>query len=114
MVLDALSFAALAVSMGVACVAAPSTAALSNLAPRLDTSGAIVDCHSGNVVWFKGRFFLYGEAYGNSTGFGENMVPKLSVYSSPSMASGTWVSHGHLDALGNWSWATKVGTSDFP
>ena len=29
-----------------------ATVALNNLEARLDTDGAVVDCHSGNVVWF--------------------------------------------------------------
>ena len=53
----------------------------------------------------------HARRYGNSSGYGENMSPKLTVYSSPTLASGTWVNHGRLDVLGNWSWPTKpVGT----
>jgi hypothetical protein len=40
-----------------------NTVTLSNLDPRLDTDGKIVDCHSGNIVHHQGKYFLYGERY---------------------------------------------------
>ena len=79
---------------------------LSNGEARRDTDGKIVDSHSGNVVLLNGRFFLYGERYGKNIGMGKDQ-PKLSVYSSPTMESGSWEDHGDLDVVGNWSWPTK-------
>ena len=54
----------------------------------------------------QGRYYLYGEHYGNTNGMGKDL-PKIGVYSSATMESGTWVNHGHLDELGNWTWPTK-------
>jgi hypothetical protein len=45
-------------------VASASTrnATVSNALPRLDTTGAVVDAHSGNIVGpINGTYFLYGE-----------------------------------------------------
>jgi hypothetical protein len=43
--------------------------------------------HSGNIVARNGLYFMYGEHYGNSTGFDTNNAPTLTVYVSPDMVS---------------------------
>ena len=79
-----------------------------NNASRVDVNGNIIDCHSGlslghivlclcslltstagNIVKFGDTFFMYGEYYGNSTGFDTNNAPTLSCYTSPNMVD--WV-----------------------
>jgi len=58
------------------------TVTIRNDISRLDTEGNVVDCHSGNIVYLNGTFFLYGERYGNSSGFNETDWPQLHVYTS--------------------------------
>ena len=58
---------------------------ISNDAPRLDTAGNIIDCHSGMILFRAGVYYMYGEHYGNTTGFGPSpplLVPKIVVYTS--------------------------------
>ncbi len=87
-----------------ACAPAPAAArnvTISNSLPRLDTSGAIIDCHSGMILAVNGTFFMYGEHYGNSTGFGPSppaIWPKIVVYTSPDMSA--WTYQG--EALADW------------
>ncbi len=71
---------------------------LRNDIPRLDTNGNIVDCHSGNIVKRGETYFLYGEHYGNNTGFGEKNWPQLKVYTSTDLV--VWADQGFalLDA----------------
>lgn len=65
-----------------------------NDVPRLDTNGQIVDCHSGNIVYHNGTYFLYGEHYGNSTGFATDKWPQLRVYTSTDLV--TWQDQGWM------------------
>jgi len=59
---------------------------------RIDTDGNIVDCHSGNVVYHNGTYYMVGEHYGNCTGFNENQWPRIVLYTSPNLV--TWTNHG--------------------
>ncbi len=61
---------------------------------RFDTDGNVVDCHSGNIVKHGDRYFMYGERYGNSTGFGDKTWPRLHIYSSPDLVS--WTNEGPM------------------
>jgi hypothetical protein len=64
-----------------------------NDVPRLDTDGNIIDAHSGMILPVNGVFYLYGERYTNSTGFGPSppqLFPKLVVYTSSDMQSWTY------------------------
>ena len=79
--------------------AAAKTVSISNKDPRRDVEGRIVDCHDGNIVGpINGTYFLYGEWYGNSNFAvaGNSMLPKLSVYTSPDLTSGSWTFKGLL------------------
>jgi hypothetical protein len=94
---------------------------LSNKEPRRDTKGNIIDCHDGNIVGpLNGTYFLYGEWYGGSnfvvdgvTPAQASMLPKLSVYTSPSLAQGSWEFQGLLhnntepswEKSPHWPWA---------
>lgn len=89
---------------------------LSNKEPRRDTEGNIINCHDGNIVGpVNGTYFLYGEWYGegNFVVSGQSDLPKLSVYTSPTLAQGSWKFRGLLhnntepswEKSPHWPWA---------
>eukprot|EP01043_Picozoa_sp_COSAG02_P011503 COSAG02_NODE_423_length_22576_cov_62.034791_15_plen_389_part_00 len=89
---------------------------LSNKEPRRDTEGKIINCHDGNIVGpVNGTYFLYGEWYGdgNFVVSGEEDLPKLSVYTSRTLAQGSWEFRGLLhnntepgwEKSPHWPWA---------
>jgi len=65
---------------------------ISNKLPRIASDGSIVNSHDGNVVYFNGTYFLYGEWFGsgNYVVTGNELLPKLSVYTSPDLVSWTF------------------------
>lgn len=69
------------------------TITISNVEPRLDIKGQIVDAHGGCVQYFNGRFYLYGTAFGTNLDYDAFNCP-LVVYSSPDMQ--TWTFEGSL------------------
>ena len=74
---------------------------ISNSLPRLDTDGNVIDCHSGMILAVNGTFFMYGERYTNSTGFGPSppqLFPKIVVYTSLDMSA--WSYRGEV--LQDW------------
>ena len=73
-------------------VTSKMTATISNAEPGLDVDGEVVDCHDGPIVGpINGTFFLYGEWYGlqNFDVSGNAGLPKLSVYTSNNLTSGS-------------------------
>ena len=83
-------------------LAAAKLVNISNKMERLDVAGNVVDCHSGNIIAVNGTFYMYGEHYGNSVGFGASppaLFPKISVYTSPDLAAWTFAGF----ALTNYS-----------
>ena len=83
------------------------TVSISNLEPRLDTEGRVVDAHSGNIVGpLNGTYYLYGEWYGvgNFVVTGNKALPRLAVYSSPNLTSGSWTFEGLLHNNTSPSW----------
>ena len=64
------------------------TATISNVEPRRDVTGAIVDAHDGNLLFAGGRYYLYGTAYGKSAGF--SIHNRFRVYSSPDLERWTF------------------------
>ena len=66
----------------------PREVVVSNVAPRRDVDGNIIDAHDGALQFFHGRYYLYGTAYGTSTGFGINN--RFRVYSSPDLQRWTF------------------------
>lgn len=79
---------------------------------RYDTNGDVVDCHSGMVLAVNNTYYMYGERYTNSTGYGPSppvMWPKIVTYSSPDLV--TWTYHGL--AINNWPTA-PYGTQFTP
>lgn len=84
-----------------ALVAQGTAVTIRNDVSRLDTSGNIIDCHSGMILYRNGLYYQYGEHYGNVTGFGPSpplMYPKIVVYTSPDMEA--WTFRGF--ALEDW------------
>jgi hypothetical protein len=86
------------------CALAAATAKLitvRNDLPRLDTDGNIIDCHSGMILPVNNVFYMYGERYTNSTGFGPSppqLFPKIVVYTSPDLMA--WTYQGEV--LNDW------------
>lgn len=84
-----------------------------NDVPRLDSAGAVVDAHSGNVIRVNGTYYLYGERYRNATGMDwqwvvDGYAPKLTVYTSSDLVH--WVDHGLClpDTLNATQWCPSV------
>jgi len=68
------------------------TVTISNLDPRRDVAGRIIDAHDGCLQFFDGRFYLYGTAYGNSDGY--SVTNRYRVYSSPDLEQ--WTFEGEM------------------
>lgn len=71
----------------------PVTLTISNVDPRRDVHGRIVDAHGGCLQYFNGRFYLYGTAFGTNQDYAAFNCP-LVVYSSRDMQ--TWTCEGNL------------------
>ncbi len=69
------------------------TFTISNVNPRYDTDGQIIDAHGGCIQFFNGRFYLYGNAFGTNRGDFQFDCP-FAVYSSPNMVD--WTFEGTL------------------
>lgn len=69
------------------------TYTISNVQPRLDVKGQIVDAHGGCLQFFNGLFYLYGNALGTNKNDTFTNCP-FSVYSSPNLAD--WKLEGTL------------------
>lgn len=65
---------------------------VTNIKPRLDVNGNIVDAHDGRLIQFGDTFYWYGTSYGNTNGFtSEN---HYVCYSSKDLK--TWKKEGKL------------------
>lgn len=83
---------------------------ISNAEPRLTTTGQVVDAHSGNIVGpINGTYFLYGEWYGRGNFAVAKSIdlPKLAVYTSPDLTSGSWEFRGLLHNNTQPTWASS-------
>lgn len=65
---------------------------IDNTKRRYDTAGNPVDAHDGCLEFFEGRYWLYGTAYGATTGF--RTSNRYRIYSSPDLAQEGWTCHG--------------------
>jgi hypothetical protein len=65
---------------------------ISNVQPRRDIHGDILDAHDGCLEFFNGTYYLYGTRYGNTDGFGKSN--RYVCYSSPDLE--TWTPHGEI------------------
>lgn len=73
----------------------PTTrATIHNTIPRRDRDGDIIDAHDGCLEQFGPRFYLYGTAYGATSGF--TTANRYVCYSSPDLLD--WTFHGSLFA----------------
>jgi hypothetical protein len=68
------------------------TAKISNVQPRRDINGDIIDAHDGCLEFFNGTYFLYGTRYGRTDGFGKSN--RYVCYSSPDLE--TWIPRGEI------------------
>ncbi len=68
------------------------TAAISNVNPRRDLHGEILDAHDGVLEYFEGRFYLYGTRYGNTDGL--HSTNRYVCYSSDDLTN--WTPHGEI------------------
>jgi hypothetical protein len=71
---------------------------------RFDVRGNQVDAHGGEIRWFEGRYYLYGETYG--CGFEwHKLAPSpfcgFRVYSSPNLVE--WTDEGLLFDVSEWN-----------
>lgn len=78
-------------------VASGKKVVISNILPRRDVSGEIMDCHDGNIEYEGGVFLLYCMAYGPchntacaTAQCGGRLDHNISLYTSPDLASGSW------------------------
>jgi hypothetical protein len=69
------------------------TVTISNLKPRRDTTGTIIDAHGGCLQFFEGRFYLYGTAFGTNANSLALNCP-FRVYSSSDLER--WTYEGEL------------------
>jgi len=65
---------------------------ISNVQPRRDIHGEIMDAHDGCLEFFHGAYYLYGTRYGHTDGFGKSN--RYVCYSSPDLV--TWTPHGEI------------------
>ena len=66
------------------------TVTISNVEPRRDVTGQIINAHRGCLQFFNGTFYLYGTAFGtNEDDFAKGMT--FVVYSSPDLKNWTYV-----------------------
>lgn len=92
------SFALVVTTLLLSMMAVEATAAdtnvarVSNVTPRRDTEGNILDAHDGCLQKFGDRYYLYGTAYGKTDGFGK--ANRYRCYSSPDLMS--WKLEGDL------------------
>lgn len=67
-------------------------ATISNIEPRRDIHGEIIDAHDGCLEYFNGRYYLYGVRFKDGDGFGD--TNRFVCYSSSDLM--TWTPHGEL------------------
>jgi len=67
-------------------------AKISNIQPRRDINGEIIDAHDGCLEFFNGIYYLYGTRYGRTDGFGKSN--RYACYSSPDLVK--WTPRGEI------------------
>lgn len=84
--------------------AAIRTVTINNLAPRLDSSGVIIDAHDGSIQQFgnKPPFYMHAVQYGlcqEPANYGCDQTPdhcgfrldhNITVYTTDDLSSGSW------------------------
>jgi hypothetical protein len=69
------------------------TVTINNIEPRRDVDGEIIDAHGGCLQFFRGRYYLYGTAFGTYESSLALNCP-FRVYSSPDLER--WTCEGEL------------------
>ena len=96
---------------------------ISNISPRRDTDGNILNAHDGNIVLIDGEYHWYSIGYGdcienpgcskssvnNSCGFMFNH--SVTLYTSKDLSSGSWVNRGNVLPVDNRPSGTMFATS---
>jgi hypothetical protein len=86
---------------------------ISNVIPRRDTDGNILDAHDGSVFLYDGLYYYYGPSYGLCTeppgpsgcttwhpgGCGFQLNHNVSLYTSPDLS--VWTFRGHVFEMGS-------------
>jgi len=81
---------------------------LSNVVPRVDTNGNIIDAHDGNIVYYDGLYYFFGPSYGlckepagpsgcsvwHPGGCGFQLNHNVSLYTSPDLSQ--WTNQGSV------------------
>jgi hypothetical protein len=81
---------------------------ISNVIPRRDTKGNILDAHDGNIFLYEGLYYYYGASYGTCKeppgpsgctvwhvgGCGFQLDHNVSLYTSPDLS--TWTFRGNV------------------
>ena len=75
---------------------------VSNLTPRYDTTGSIIDAHDGTVRWINGEWWMHAAQYGlchEPARYGCDQTPdhcgftnahNVSIWRSPDLSTGSW------------------------
>eukprot|EP01043_Picozoa_sp_COSAG02_P092402 COSAG02_NODE_29022_length_577_cov_1.081590_1_plen_130_part_10 len=95
---------AITVRMAAAAVAEPAT--FSNIEPRRDTAGQIIDAHDGNYLFTNGTWWYFAMGYGlcNDTGTvngcdpscGYSAANTVGVWSSPTLSNDNWTKRSEV------------------
>ena len=80
---------------------------------RFDAEGNALDAHGGEVAFFDGRFYLYGESYGCGFGWKQKGTPfcGFKVYSSPDLIH--WNDRGFLFDFSTREWQERCDGSTY-
>eukprot|EP01060_Flectonema_neradi_P023533 TRINITY_DN317_c0_g1_i2.p1 TRINITY_DN317_c0_g1~~TRINITY_DN317_c0_g1_i2.p1 ORF type:complete len:346 (+),score=66.95 TRINITY_DN317_c0_g1_i2:52-1089(+) len=96
---------------------------ISNVDPRKDTTGSILNAHDGNILHMYGEYYWYSIGYGdctenpgcskagvnNSCGFMFNH--SVTLYTSKDLSSGSWVNRGNVLPVQNRPMGTMFAAS---
>ena len=94
--------------IGVLSVVTCRQVTISNVIPRRDTDGNIIDAHDGNVLLYDGLYYYYGPSYGlckeppgpsgcsvwHPGGCGFQLNHNVSLYTSPDLSE--WTFRGYV------------------
>jgi len=80
---------------------------------RLDTAGAPVDAHDGNIGYFDGMYYLYGTSYicGYTWGKAGSPFCGFKVYASPDLVA--WTDRGFLFDPHTAQWQSRCNGSTY-
>ena len=96
---------------------------ISNISPRRDTDGNILNAHDGNIILIDGEYHWYSVGFDDcvendgcskisvreSCGFMSNH--SVTLYTSKDLSSGSWVNRGNVLPVDNRPSGTMLGAS---